>query len=220
VKRVCWVTAALVLCVSVCCWVAVQFSPSPQPKLYEGKPLDHWIRSLQDEGRENRDRAVEVLLRVLDNDNAPTRALIIGNLDRADRSDKIDRVLVQSLRDESPLVRRYAADTLGMHPLSKGAVLALVNTLEDADPRVREEAADALRSHPEAKEGSLQLIAVLQGGKLPARRLAARVLETIGPDAEKAIPALERCLESEDSVLRRAAGNALKAIRDSKRGPL
>lgn len=44
------------------------------------------------------------------------------------------------------------------------------------------------------------------------RRMACRVLKTLGPDAREAVPAIERLMEDPDPEVRKAAVEALTAI--------
>jgi HEAT repeat protein len=119
--------------------------------------------------------------------------------------------LVHGLADKEATVRLVAAARLR----SQGAAAApatreLAATLEDADGRVSNAAAEALVNI--GKEAVGPVAEKLASPKVEAKRLALACLAKIGPDANAALPAVEKCLQDPDEQVKQLAAAALARI--------
>jgi HEAT repeat protein len=102
-----------------------------------------------------------------------------------------------------------------IRPEPKKSVPALARLLADKDEDVRNAACSALVWFmADAKLAVPVLIEIL--GENPdgqVRLMAAEKLGDIGPAAKEAVPALEKARQDKDEKVRKAAGEALEAIR-------
>lgn len=119
--------------------------------------------------------------------------------------------LVAGLRDERNPVRQAAALTLGqIGPAARDAVTPLVAILRDPRSDIREAAAAALaRIGPPAVASLAKALADLD---TEGMRRAVAALESVGPQARDAAPALRRLLEERTSPLALDVCRALLAI--------
>jgi HEAT repeat protein len=151
--------------------------------------------------------------------------------------------LIKQLDDSSPLVRAHAAHALGqIGPAAKPAAEALAKLCFDKEAAVRREAVKAYRHIRPGPDISIPLFTKLFGEAAPEMRIqvmaamaeegkaavpaliealgrdksaywACLVLADIGPDAQEAVPALEKVFQSRDEPeVRREAVLALAAI--------
>ncbi len=102
------------------------------------------------------------------------------------------------LKDDSALVRRYAAFALGrMGKKAKGAVPALAEALKDREAVVRRNAAAALGLiGPEAREAVPALVTLLGDSDTGVPFAAMRALGQLGAEAKSAAGEIEKVLRS------------------------
>jgi HEAT repeat protein len=127
--------------------------------------------------------------------------------------------LTDRLKDESPSVRKLAAEALGMAAANgQAAVPDLRSTLQDKDGLVRVSAALALWRLDNKAADVVHMLAKWAAAKEVenerTRREAAAALGEIGPDARPAIGVLTQVFrDKEDNIeVRRAAALALRKI--------
>jgi HEAT repeat protein len=133
--------------------------------------------------------------------------------------------LLKSLKSSDAKKRTSAAEELGhigsiRAADAKDAIPALYDVLKkDRSANVRKAAATALgKMDPDPKEAVPALTKVLKEDKSPAvRAAAAGALAMLGPDAKDALPALQDAQQEKDRTVSRAAGMAIRAIRDKKK---
>jgi HEAT repeat protein len=122
--------------------------------------------------------------------------------------------LERMLRDPDPAVQTQGAfglSRVGAEALP--AVPALTEALKSPQSIVRQNAALALgQIGPEAKDAVPALTAVLRDREWAVRRQVVVALGQIGPDARSAA-AVEKLRQDPDSLVRKAAAEALKKIR-------
>jgi HEAT repeat protein len=141
------------------------------------------------------------------------------------------RDLEAALTESAPVIRRSAAEVLGlMGPRAAAAVPALVKVLEDRDPSVSIAAAQALvRIDPTKATAAVPILVRLFKGKdEKVADQAALVLAEHGPDARSAVPELLAGLkEKNEKLVRRSAfvlgrlrlPDATAALRSALTGP-
>jgi len=99
--------------------------------------------------------------------------------------------LTEALKDDNILVRRFAAGALAaIGKPTREAIDALEKLLKDNEVSIRLSAAEALVKLGEGKRAVDALAATLKHNSIYKRREAVKILETIGPDARGATPAL------------------------------
>ncbi|MBI5367268.1 MAG: HEAT repeat domain-containing protein [Planctomycetes bacterium] len=122
-------------------------------------------------------------------------------------------VIDEHLADPEPEVRREMVKTLGeLDRLRWDPIPALRHALRDRSASVRSEAARALGSMgPEALEAVPDLATALDDDEPEVASGAALALGRIGHAASRrALPALQKALDSPDSSVRRAAAEAIE----------
>ncbi len=124
-------------------------------------------------------------------------------------ADSARAALIEKLADPEAIVRRQAAKALARLKADPEATLPLlIKLLEDPDPSVRMRAMDALTEHgPKAMD---RLIAAL--GNEKTAYWACLVVSEIGAQAQVAVPALTKLLDSPKVEIRREAILALGSI--------
>jgi HEAT repeat protein len=106
----------------------------------------------------------------------------------------------------------YGLGLLGAE--ARPAVPALIRTLKADTPLVRQNAASAL-GHIKAEEAVPALVEALGDREWVVRRQAASALGYIGPVARAACEEpLNRCLQDRNSLVRKAAQDALVKLRE------
>jgi HEAT repeat protein len=150
--------------------------------------------------------------------------------------------LVELLKSQSPVVRAYAARSLGtIGAPAKGATESIIALLADPEQSVRRQAIDALKAIRPGPKVSIPLFVKLMQDADPGVRLrvmgavadaggaavpalvealkndaaaywAILILRDIGPDAAGAVPALVQKLKDRRPEIRREATLALAAI--------
>ena len=120
-------------------------------------------------------------------------------------------------QDENPNAHAivYALGKIG--PDAAQAEPVLIGLLANADGNLALVSAWALADiHPASVEIAAKTLPVLIAGlknPLPlARQGAAEGLESLGPAAKDAVPALQECLKDEDKAVRAAAAKAIELI--------
>jgi RNA polymerase sigma factor (sigma-70 family) len=147
--------------------------------LFQGKPVDHWLKMLKDRDPTYRQKAIEAL----------------GAIGAEDK--RVIPALVESLKDKVTLVQNAAAGAMAF--IGKDAVPTLLELLKGKNSESRKWAAVALSSiGPEAKEAVPALIECLEDEDPNLRSWAAGALGSLAPESKSAIPALIRSLAKED----------------------
>lgn len=119
------------------------------------------------------------------------------------------QALADVLRGDTDFeVRRNAAFALG--EIGEAAIPALTGMLNDNDPRVRRTVGAALVRI--GKPAVLHLAKLLTNNDPTIRRNAAGILGGIGPNAQDAVPALEKALHNPDKGFRWTVKQALRKI--------
>ncbi len=126
--------------------------------------------------------------------------------------------LIAALKDESVLVRRRAADTLGVFgPEARTAVPALIEVLKDPDPGTKQESsvseiatASLGQIGPDAKVAASAMMGILNTKDSSLRTDALVTLAKIVPKDKKLVPLFVQILKDKDQQgLRYAAAMAL-----------
>jgi HEAT repeat protein len=122
------------------------------------------------------------------------------------------RSLIQALDDNDPEVRRYAAYALFLYgPPAEPAIPKLTEALND--PHMRYMAADALGAIGQAAKGTVpQILAAMRAETSIARADFAKALGKFGSEAKEAVPDLRSLENDPDSMVKRAARDALMSI--------
>lgn len=143
---------------------------------------------------------------LLDKNLAPkVRALAartIGetSLELASEPASVVATLIDTMRDNYPLVRSYSANALWqIGPAAKPAIPAIIYALKDREMMVRSAAASALC----AINGMSSIIEYIDNKDVFIRCAALTELLRLGPDAQPAIPALINALKDNDPGIRR-----------------
>jgi HEAT repeat protein len=107
-----------------------------------------------------------------------------------------------------------AASLASISPWSRPALPALLRRLEDPDRDVRYGAGDAVQRlvYDEAPGAVDGIVALLGSPNAGTRSLAATILGDIGPYAWPALPALLRCRDDPDKVVRGLAERAVVCV--------
>jgi len=105
-------------------------------------------------------------------------------------------------------VRRNAAFALG--EIGEPAIPILTSMLNDTDPRVRRTVGAALVRI--GKPAVPHLVKLLTSNDATIRRNTAGILGGIGPNAQDAVPALEKAMQTPDKGFRWTAKQALRKI--------
>jgi HEAT repeat protein len=121
--------------------------------------------------------------------------------------------LERMLDDPSPTVQAQGAFGLGRHGAeARPAAPALVRALKSPDALVRQQAAVAL-GQVGAEEAVPALAEALRDAEWSVRRQAAVALGQIGPPARSAEAGLRKCERDPNTVVRKAAREALGKIK-------
>jgi HEAT repeat protein len=161
-------------------------------ELLDGKPLEEWVKLLQEASKheERADAAVALYNRGPD--------------------PKLVPVWSKALRDKHDYVRTTAAGALGR--IGKPALAPLQEGLADSDPKVREAAADGLGVMGETAEPATGALArAVLDGDARVRLSAARAWWKINR-SPYAVSVLVATLKDPDENLRRAASFALGPV--------
>ncbi len=135
-------------------------------------------------------------------------------------------ILIRSLGDLAPEVRRAAAWRLGSIGLdAEAALIDLRRAIEDKEGVVRDAASEAVRRieskandfRTKLLPGALEDLASPDPG---VRRSAAEILGGFGPHSAPAVPALIRGLDDRDASVRLASVDALGLIGTAARNAL
>jgi HEAT repeat protein len=135
-------------------------------------------------------------------------------------------ILVRSLGDLAPEVRRAAAWRLGSIGLdAEAALIDLRRAIEDKEGMVRDAASEAVRQiESKANDFRTKLLpGALEDLASPdpdVRRGAAEILGGFGPHSAPAVPALIRGLDDRDASVRLASAHALGLIGTAARDAL
>jgi len=209
-------------CLAVC---HVAFAQ--QERVYRAKPVEEWIRQLQDKNVRGRwyaiyalgqlgpqaGPAVEPLAKILKDqyENEYVRggaSWALGHIGAA--AESTIPLLIETLKSKHVSVRRNSSRALGnLGAAAKPAAGALVHALVDEDPIVRVNAAESLWKidrHPKALPALAEMI---RHGKAPLPYEATVALGRMGPEADAAIPTLIMALDHPSSDVRRAGAQAL-----------
>ena len=125
--------------------------------------------------------------------------------------------LLETLKDNDPTVRKFAAQSLGELE-NPQAVDALIDTLNDPDTDVKDAAAFALGLIGDASAAVSKLIQMLQDEESTAKASAAFALGQIGDP--QAFDSLIHVLADKDSEVRSAAAESLGFIDDERAIPV
>ncbi len=150
--------------------------------------LDALREAAKGEDLETKRRATEVVATI--EGQADVRFYLVWGLGFVGTEAKsATPIVVKALADPSAAVRRKAAFTLGRIDADPDAVVdAMVAALADTDNDVRDAAAASL---PKMSKAAVPvLIKAIQGEKKDVRKMAMKVLGTIGSEAAPAIPDL------------------------------
>ena len=135
-------------------------------------------------------------------------------------------ILVRSLGDLAPEVRRAAAWRLGLIGLdAEVALIDLRRAIEDKEGTVRDAASEAVRRiESKANDFRTKLLPGaledLASADPDVRRGAAEILGGFGPHSAPAVPALIRGLDDRDASVRLASAHALGLIGTAARDAL
>jgi HEAT repeat protein len=166
------------------------------------------------EGKELTAEAQRALLFALGDDDYDVRSACARGLAKA-RGDAphVVPALLEALRDESESVRAGAAASLGAFPQAAGAIAPrLLAAIEDNAVEVRAAAVAAL-ARLGASEDSVVLALVQRlGDEASVADAAAAALQSLGPRAAAAAPALEGAVEDQDTQLRERARSVREAV--------
>jgi HEAT repeat protein len=127
------------------------------------------------------------------------------------RRESVSLALVAALKDEDPLVRKVAIDSLGrVRGAPIAAVPALIGLLQTSDRLYVVQTLGAFRG--EAKDAVVALEPLLTDKDLEVRWNTAWTLGKIGPAAKNAVPALIRALKDPEGKVREHAAEAVGDI--------
>jgi RNA polymerase sigma factor (sigma-70 family) len=159
--------------------------------LYQGKPVDHWLKVLKDRDAGYRIQAIKAL----------------GAIGAGDK--RTIPAILECLKDRQ--VGYSAGQALA--GIGKDGVAALIGSLKAKDREARANAITALNEMgPEAKEAVPALIESLEEKDKDFRLGAAYALGRIAPASQSAIPALIKLLQEDD--IRATAVDALARFRE------
>jgi HEAT repeat protein len=121
------------------------------------------------------------------------------------------------IRDKDPAVRSKATLEMGRHGSNAAsAVPALIEALKSDDSALRQHAALSLgKIGPGAKDGVPALIEALGDSEWTVRRNAVNALGEIGDP--RALPAVEARTSDPDSLVRKAAVESAKKLRNAQK---
>ena len=156
-------------------------------------------------------RVVDVLATKLDDHHQKVRWQAAQGLFRIGSPAKTK--LIATLEDADLEVRFHAANALAsIGPDAAVAATALAELVQsDPEPQVRARACWAL-GKIKALEKTPVIVEAFQDSSARTRQFSAWSLETIGPEAMSAVPALIKLLDDEDDLVRARAESALKVI--------
>jgi HEAT repeat protein len=159
--------------------------------------------------------SVTELVPALDDPDPDIRlAAVISLAMQAEQAKPAVAKLLERLRDEHPLVRQAAADTLGTLQAVE-AVEPLIALLHDGSVDVRRSAALALgKIGPAASRASEALAKALMDSDEDVRWAATLALGQIGPAARPAVAALREAARQADSETKRRIADSLKKIEE------
>jgi beta-lactamase regulating signal transducer with metallopeptidase domain/HEAT repeat protein len=143
--------------------------------------------------------AVPVLLKAMKNEDVVTRQWALEAVRRIDsRAKGFVPALIEVLKDEDADLRSLAAARLREVSIvkdAKSAVPALLEALRDRKFEVRYNAIETLNSIGAEKQGVLAVSRLLQDDNYGIQTEAYRFLQSLGPDAKAAVPALIAALK-------------------------
>ncbi len=159
---------------------------------------------------------IPVLLRAMKNEDVDTRMYALEAVRWIDPQAKgYVPALIEALKDESALIRSIAAARLRETSIvknAKPAIPALLEALEDKDSDVRFNALLTLNSIGAEKQGVGVVSQWLQDREFRIRTEAYRFLQSLGPDAREAVPALIAVLKAPRDGFTHAAVDTLAKI--------
>jgi len=140
----------------------------------EGRPISHWVDTLQTGNDSDRAHAAHVL----GESGADAPGVVTA--------------LAGALKDENPVVRRNAATALARFGAHPDAVTALLGALKDSERTVRQEAARSLAQvRPLPSEAVRPLLETVQGDRDPFIRVfSITAIGHAGDQAAEAVPTL------------------------------
>lgn len=137
----------------------------------------------------------------------------LGWKPRPARFAAVREALVPALKDPNKNGRRCAVNTLGRYAqVVPVDVAELYDAVSDPDPFVRRRVVESLPHRPSARPAVPILARFLSDPAPVVRRAAARRLESIGLDAERALVDLRRAAEDQDDMVREAASEAVRQV--------
>ncbi len=172
----------------------------------EGKPIAHWIQSLENSrDAQARGQALKGI------GNLVKEAKRKSNGDVLAKGKAALPAVVKAMQDSESGVRdwaAYAASCLGAD--AKAALPSLVKLLKDDVQQVTLTAANALGSMgAEGKDAVPALIEAVTGDDPWLRWSAAVALGSIGPAAKEAVPALAKGVYDKEYIVRKGSAEAL-----------
>lgn len=193
-----WLAAAILMCGL---GVAAQAKDSPE------------VAAKLQQVRESMDRgaaAVPELIKWTGDSSSRVRACAAYALGQVGPAAKpAAEALTNLLKDEDPVVRRYAVRAIGaIRPGPEVMIPLFVKAMQDSDQGVQMRMLEAVTNAGKAAVPGL--IKALDNPK--AAYWACVILRGIGPDAKEAVPALTKQLSVKDLEIPRAAALALGAI--------
>lgn len=177
------------------------------PRLSDDKLIDVRLNVITALGEIGSDRAADVLISLLNNNNCELRSRAANALRRMS-SERAVEALISALKDDYSEVRQHAAEALGAIGSDRAAD-ALICSLNDRDSEVRSNSAYAL-GQMDSDKAIDALISTLDDHRGNVRRSAALALGHIG--SAKAVDALVRALDDEVRKVRTSAVEALGKI--------
>jgi HEAT repeat protein len=201
-------------------WVVPAIVDMDRTKLREAMPVfvtlirrqDAYGVSQESIARRGPD-AARIIIDYLDDPNPNVRQELASLLARC--HGKIVPVLASGLRHPNPAIRAGVLNALSMNPAhGRSLRSAIINRLNDDDPQVQFAAATTLVTlDPKKADAAVPVFVDASFSRDALHRLRGIAwLQTMGPEARGAVPALFRHVNSTDVATRLAAAQALAAI--------
>lgn len=162
-------------------------------------------------GRLGDERAIPIILRQLDSNDATTRAYAVNAL-RGFETEEASRAIVDSLRDDFWRVRQAALQTIAERNLTGAIDAVIYKARRDPEQPVRLEAIATLETldHPEGWEALREAVATNRTGVAERTRMvAALITKNYDASEETLLEIVEREWEIQNSPILDAIGRVL-----------